>query len=194
MDLISYQPDEEDEQGYFMLLADPKVKAKEGHGISKTVLFVVDRSGSMSGEKIKQAKSSLQMMINQLGPKDTFNIVSYSSEVDLFRSELEIVSDETRKAALSYVEDIFAGGGTNINDALTTALKQLTDQDRPAYTLFFTDGLPTVGITDETAIAASVQKANTVNARIFSFGVGYDVNSRLLDRLLERPAERTPST
>jgi Ca-activated chloride channel family protein len=105
MDLISYLPDEKDEQGYFMLLASPKVKAREGHDISKTVLFVVDRSGSMSGEKIRQAKSSLQLMINQLGSKDTFNIISYSSEVDLFRSELELVSDETRKAALSYVED-----------------------------------------------------------------------------------------
>lgn len=163
MDLISYQSDEKDEQGYFMLLASPKVKAKDGHDISKTVLFVVDRSGSMSGEKIKQAKSSLQLMINQLGPKDTFNIISYSSEVDLFRSELELVSDETRKAALSYVEDIYAGGGTNINDALTTALRQLSDQDRPTYLLFFTDGLPTVGVTDETAIAASVSRSSATN-------------------------------
>lgn len=183
MNLISYQPVEVGEQGYFMLLASPKVDAKEGANISKTVLFVVDRSGSMSGEKIAQAKSSLRLMINQLGPKDTFNIISYSSEVDLFEPELELVTESTRKAALSYVDDIYAGGGTNINDALTTAMEQLSDRERPTYVLFFTDGLPTVGMTDENAIAASVRKANKVNARIFSFGVGYDVNSRLLDRL-----------
>lgn len=183
MNLISYQPDDSTEQGYFMLLASPKVKTKKGQAIPKTVLFVVDRSGSMSGEKIDQAKSSLRLMINQLGPQDTFNIVSYSSEVATFRPELELVSDETRKAALSYVEDIYSGGGTNINDALKAALQQLQDNDRPTYVLFFTDGLPTVGVKNENAIAASVKQANKVNARIFSFGVGYDVNSRLLDRL-----------
>lgn len=182
MDLVSYQPDG-GEHGYFMLLASPKVKMKEKHDISKTLLFVVDRSGSMSGEKIEQAKSSLRQMINQLGEKDTFNIISYSSEVTLFQSELELVSDSSRKAALSFVEDIYAGGGTNINEALSMALKQLNDHHRPTYVLFFTDGLPTVGTTDETAIAASVSAANKVHARIFSFGVGYDVNSRLLDRL-----------
>lgn len=183
MNLISYKPDAPDEQGYFMLLASPKVKTKKKQVIPKTVLFVVDRSGSMSGQKIDQAKSSLRLMINQLGPQDTFNIVSYSSEVDTFRPELELVNDETRTAAMSYVEDIYSGGGTNINDALKTALQQLQDNDRPTYVLFFTDGLPTVGIKNENEIAASVKQANTVNARIFSFGVGYDVNSRLLDRL-----------
>ena len=183
LNLVSYQPDEDGQQGYFMLLASPKVKTKKGQDIPKTVLFVVDRSGSMSGEKIKQAKSSLRLMINQLEQKDTFNIISYSSEVDLFRSELELVSDDTRTAALNYVEDIYSGGGTNINEALTTALNQLQDNDRPTYVMFFTDGLPTVGETNENAIAASVDKANKVHARIFSFGVGYDVNSRLLDRL-----------
>lgn len=182
MNLVSYQPDEQ-EQGYFMLLASPKVKVKKGQEIPKTVLFVVDRSGSMSGEKIEQAKSSLRLMINQLGQKDTFNIISYSSEVDLFRSELELVSDDTRKAALNYVEDIYSGGGTNIHEALSSALGQLQDDDRPTYVMFFTDGLPTVGETNENAIAAGIDKANNVNARIFSFGVGYDVNSRLLDRL-----------
>jgi Ca-activated chloride channel family protein len=183
MNLISYQPEDKGEQGYFMLLASPKVKTKNGQVIPKTVLFVVDRSGSMSGEKIEQAKSSLRLMINQLGRRDTFNIVSYASEVDLFRPELELVSDDTRKAALSYVEDIYSGGGTNINDALTLAFNQLQDNDRPTYVLFFTDGLPTVGVKNENAIAAGVDQANKVNARLFSFGVGYDVNSRLLDRL-----------
>ncbi|MCP4505546.1 MAG: VWA domain-containing protein, partial [Fuerstiella sp.] len=183
MNLVSYQPDEAGQQGCFMLLASPKVKAEKGQDIPKTVLFVVDRSGSMSGQKIEQAKSSLRMMINQLGDKDTFNIISYASEVDLFQSELELVSDDTRKAALNYVEDIYSGGGTNIGEALTLALGQLQDRARPAYILFFTDGLPTVGETNENAIASGVDKANKVNARIFSFGVGYDVNSRLLDRL-----------
>ncbi len=182
MNLISYQPDG-DEQGYFLLLATPRVKAKNDVAFPKTVLFVVDKSGSMSGEKIEQAKASLKYMLNSLNKDDTFNIISYSSEVELFRPELELVTSETRKAALSYVDDIYSGGGTNINEALTTALNQLKDKQRPSYVMFFTDGLPTVGETKEAAITANATTANSVNARVFSFGVGYDVNSRLLDRL-----------
>ena len=182
MNLISYRPDS-DEQGYFLLLATPRVKAKNDAAFPKTILFVVDRSGSMSGEKTEQAKASLKYMINSLSDHDTFNIISYSSEVDLFRPELELVTSETRKNAIEYVDDIYSGGGTNINGALTTALEQLKDKKRPSYVLFLTDGLPTVGETTEAAITANVKRANTVNARVFSFGVGYDVNSRLLDRL-----------
>lgn len=182
MNLISYRPDS-GEQGYFLLLAAPRVKAKNDVAFPKTVLFVVDRSGSMSGEKIEQAKASLKYMINSLRDHDTFNIISYSSEVDLFRPELELVTSTTRKKAAGYVDDIYAGGGTNINGALTLALEQLKEKKRPSYVLFLTDGLATVGETTEAAIAVNVKKANTVNARVFSFGVGYDVNSRLLDRL-----------
>lgn len=182
INLVSFKPDG-DEQGYFLVLATPKMKVKKDEMIPKTVVFVVDRSGSMSGEKLKQAKASLHYMINSLGPKDTFNIISYSSEVDMFQPELELVTDKTRRDALDYAEDIYAGGGTNINAALTAALDQLKDNERPGYVMFMTDGLPTVGVTGETEIAANARKANKVNARVFSFGVGYDVNSRLLDRL-----------
>lgn len=182
MNLVTYKPDDQ-EQGYFLMLATPRVKTKKESVIPKTVLFVVDRSGSMAGEKLKQAKASLTYMINSLNSKDTFNIISYSSEVDLFRPELELFTDETRKQALEYIDDIYSGGGTNINEALTSALEQLTDSDRPNYVMFLTDGLPTVGVTGEADIAANVRSANKIKARVFSFGVGYDVNSRLLDRL-----------
>lgn len=182
MNLISYRP-EAKKDGYFLLLASPRVKSKKAQKIAKTVLFVVDTSGSMSGEKIEQAKSSLKYMVSKLGPKDTFNIIAYSTDVALFREELEVVNEETRQAALGFVDDIYAGGGTNINGALMAALKQLKDKQRPAYVMFMTDGLPTVGTRDEKQIAAAAKEANQVSARIFNFGVGFDVNSRLLDRL-----------
>ena len=86
MNLLSYRPDPE-KDGYFLLLASPKVKAKKGTVIPKTVVFVVDKSGSMSGQKIDQAKASLKYMINKLGEKDTFNILAYSTEVEPFRDE-----------------------------------------------------------------------------------------------------------
>src|SRR5690606_35305492 len=111
------------------------------------------------------------------------NIVAYDSAVESFRPELEKFNDTTRKQALAFVEGLYAGGGTNIHDALSMALNQLQDRQRPSYVIFLTDGLPTIGEPNEARIAAAARKANEVRARLFNFGVGYDVNSRLLDRL-----------
>src|SRR5262249_36123181 len=92
-------------------------------------------------------------------------------------------SEETRKSALGFVEGIYAGGSTNINGALSKALSQLQDSTRPNFVIFLTDGIPTVGETNEAKIVANARANNKVHARIFDFGVGYDVNSRLLDKL-----------
>jgi Ca-activated chloride channel homolog len=180
--VISYRP-KADDDGFFLLLASPQVKAADAERPKKTVIFVVDRSGSMSGKKIEQAKSALKFVLNNLRDDDLFNIVAYDGNVESFRPELERYNDETRKAALGYVEGLYPGGGTNIHGALTSALGQLKDNSRPNYVLFLTDGLPTIGETNEGKIAAAAKDANKIRARILSFGVGYDVNSRLLDRI-----------
>ena len=182
--VLSYRP-KQGEDGYFLLLASPQIKAPEGADkVKKTVVFVVDRSGSMSGKKMEQAKAALKHVLNNLQEGDLFNIVAYDSSVESFRPELEKYTSETRKAAQGFVEGIYAGGGTNINGALTSALGHLKDDSRPNYVIFLTDGLPTVGETNEGKIVVSAKQNNKVHARIISFGVGYDVNSRLLDRLV----------
>ena len=180
--VISYKP-KEGEDGYFLLLASPQVKAPDAERPKKTVIFVVDRSGSMSGKKFEQARAALKFVLNNLREGDLFNIVAYDGNVESFRPELERFNDETRKAAIGYVEGLYPGGGTNIHGALTSALNQLKDNSRPNYVLFMTDGLATIGVTNEGQIAAAAKEANKVRARILSFGVGYDVNSRLLDRI-----------
>jgi Ca-activated chloride channel family protein len=172
------------EDGYFLMLATPDVKADSADIPAKTVVFVVDRSGSMSGEKIEQAKGALKFVLNNLRDGDMFNIVAYDTGVESFRPELEKFNDDTRKAALGFVEGIYAGGSTNISGALETALKQLKDSTRPSYVVFLTDGLPTVGETNEMKIVDIAKQANQVRARVLAFGVGYDVNSRMLDRLV----------
>ncbi len=180
--VISYKP-KEGEDGYFLLLASPQVKAPDAERPKKTVIFVVDRSGSMSGKKFEQARAALKFVLNNLREGDLFNIVAYDGNVESFRPELERYNDETRKAATGYIEGLYPGGGTNIHGALTSALGQLKDNSRPNYVLFLTDGLPTIGVTNEGQIASGAKEANKVRARILSFGVGYDVNSRLLDRI-----------
>jgi Ca-activated chloride channel family protein len=173
-----------DDEGYFLLLASPEVKTPPEAPPGKTVIFVIDRSGSMAGKKIEQAKGALKFVLNNLREGDTFNIVAYDSEVESFRPEIERFNDTTRKAAIGFVEGLYAGSGTNIDGGLKTALAHLKDASRPSYVIFLTDGLPTVGEQHETKIIANAKNNNQARARIFSFGVGYDVNSRLLDGLV----------
>src|SRR5678815_1850627 len=109
----------------------------------RNVIFVVDRSGSMSGKKIEQAKEALKFTLNNLRTGDMFNIVAYDSAVESFKPELQKYDDETRKAALAFVDGIYAGGSTNIDGAMSTALSMIKDDSRPNYVLFLTDGLPT---------------------------------------------------
>ena len=180
--VLSYRP-KADEDGYFLLLTSPEIKAPDAEHPSKTVLFVVDRSGSMSGEKIEQAKGALKFVLNNLREGDLFNIVAYDSEVESWKPELQKFNDENRKSATGFVEGIYAGGSTNIDGALKAALAQLADKSRPSYVIFLTDGLPTVGETNEAKIVRSAEEHNKIRARVFAFGVGYDVNSRLLDKL-----------
>ncbi len=179
---LSYRPDRDDE-GYFLLLVSPEIKRASEKPLPKTVVFVVDRSGSMSGKKIEQAKGALKFVLNNLHEGDLFNIIAYDSAVESFQPELQRFDEQTRGQALGFVEGIYAGGSTNIDGALQAAMSQLQDTNRPTYIIFLTDGLPTAGERREPQIVANAKQANTVRARMFSFGVGYDVNSRLLDRL-----------
>jgi len=179
--LLSYRPAGE-EDGYFLMLAAPQLPTKQEQS-QKTVVLVVDRSGSMTGEKIEQAKGALRFVLQNLHEGDLFNIVAYDSRIETFKPELQVVNEETRAAALGFAEGLFAGGSTNIDGALTLALAQLADSARPNYVLFLTDGLPTEGEQNEAKIVEHSQQTNKVRARILSFGVGYDVNSRLLDKL-----------
>jgi Ca-activated chloride channel family protein len=180
--VISYRP-KTGEDGYFLLLATPAIKPADEKPVHKTVQIVIDRSGSMSGKKIEQVRGALKFVLNNLRPGDLFNIIAYDTQIETFRPELQRFDDDTRRAALGFVEGLYAGGSTNIDGALKTALGQLQDSRQPAYVFFLTDGLPTAGECHESQIVANAQQYNRVRARLFNFGVGYDVNSRLLEKM-----------
>ncbi len=180
--VLSYRP-KDNEDGYFLLLASPEVKSANAKLPPKTVVFALDRSGSMSGKKIEQAKEALKFVINNLRDGDLFNIVVYDTAVESFQPELQRYDDSSRKAALGFIEGIHPGGSTNISGALTTSLKMIQDSSRPNYLVFMTDGLPTTGERNEMKISQIAKELNKHRTRVVSFGVGYDVNSRLLDRI-----------
>ncbi len=171
------------EDSYFMLLAAPRyVEAKE-KVINKNLVFVLDSSGSMSGKKILQTKEAARFIINHLNEKDHFSIIDFDDGVTLFSNRLVPANAENREKALKFISAVEDSGGTNINEALLKALSLMPKGERPNYILFLTDGLPTVGVTGIGEILKNVTAANTAKSRLFVFGVGYDVNTELLDRM-----------
>lgn len=180
---LSFLNWEGSEDNYFMLLASPPYVGPKQRIINKNLIFVLDSSGSMSGKKIDQAKEAVRFIIGHLEKGDKFALVDFDDGVDVFSSRLVPADARNREKALQFVDEIEDSGGTNINDALLRALEMLEQEGRPSYVLFLTDGLPTVGVTEIADILKNVKRANPLNTRIFVFGVGYDVNTELLDRL-----------
>jgi Ca-activated chloride channel family protein len=181
VNLLSYQPDAQGE-GFFLLLAAPKVEVDAQQVIAKDVIVVLDVSGSMRGEKIEQAKQALNYVLENLNDEDRFNIVAFSTSTRPYSHAL-VAADE-RGEARDFVARLEAAGSTDINRALLEALA-MADTTRPTIVIFLTDGLPTVGEVDIDRIIANVGETAPPNARIFPFGVGYDVNTALLDTIAQ---------
>jgi len=181
LSLITHKPAGED--GYFLLLAAPTT-AKETKPAPKDIVFVVDTSGSMAGPKLQQAKKALEFCVENLNNEDRFEIVRFSTEAEPLFGKLVDADSEHRKRASNFIADLKPIGGTAIADALQSALKARTEKtERPFLIIFLTDGLPTVGARNPDEIVAEVKKAGS--ARIFSFGIGSDVNTQLLDQIAE---------
>ena len=181
--LLSYLSDGED--GYFLLLLTPPDDSDKDQAIPKDVILVVDVSGSMRGEKLEQVRGAVQFVLGALGAGDGFGVVAFGSGVNYYANKL---SDTSRvEDALAFVASLRAGGGTNIALALEEALKMAAlDSERPQIILFLTDGLPTEGEQRLASILARVNDSAGGNVRIFTFGVGYDVNTTLLDTLAQQ--------
>ena len=124
MNVISYRPSNSEDR-YFLLLASPELKRDESKVVPKSVIFVLDRSGSMKGKKIDQARGALKYFLNRLNKKDTFDIVAYDSAVESFRPELQRADGKALQEALGFADGILAGGSTNIDSALKTSLGML---------------------------------------------------------------------
>jgi Ca-activated chloride channel family protein len=180
---LSFMNWEDKEESYFMLLASPSFVTRKEKVLNKNLVFAIDSSGSMSGKKISQAKEAVRFVINHLDDKDRFSLIDFDDGVSLFSPGLIPANAGNREKALRFVDEVEDSGGTNINDALLQALKMLEPGERPNYVLFLTDGLPTVGITATAEILKNTGKSNLERCRIFIFGVGYDVNTELLDRI-----------
>lgn len=168
---------------FFMLFASPK-HVEKAQADPKDIVFVIDTSGSMAGQNIQQAKTSLQQLVDSLNRDDRFAIVTFSTEVRTLFENLEPADRSNVVRARKYIQEIVARGGTNIQDALERGLHYFGEtSDRPRYLVFMTDGLPTISETAPEKIAKTIRGKNGGRARVFTLGVGYEVNSVLLNQL-----------
>ncbi len=197
------------DDGYFLLLASPGADVvKSNQTNPKDVVFVLDTSGSMAGKKLEQAKKALTFCVENLNDTDRFEVLRFSTEAEPCFDGLVNADKARRGDAEKWIEALKPIGGTAIHEALTSALKlrprtvpnanirslhQEGITDRPFIVIFLTDGLPTVGETDEDKIVASVapgkasgEEGGGAATRIFCFGIGADVNTHLLDKIVER--------
>ena len=189
--MLTHRP-ASDENGYFMMLVTPKVEMAKVHQVPRDVVLVLDTSGSMRGVKMEQAKKGLKYVLDNLSPQDRFAMMNFATVVNTYKDGLTKVSKEAIEQAHKWVDKLEATGGTAINDAMLTALAMRTsDTGRTFTVVFFTDGQPTIGETNPEKILKNIAGKNTSNTRIFTFGVGDDVNASMLDQMADQ--SRAPS-
>jgi Ca-activated chloride channel homolog len=170
--------------GYYLLMISPKDDWSEQEYTAKDIVFVLDTSGSMAeAGKMEKARAALLYGIRILRPQDRFNVISFAGEEHLMERRMITADDQGRKRGEEFAQSLRPVGGTNINQALLVAMQQFESGNRPKMLIFMTDGLPTVGVTNTEAIVATARTERKPGLRLFTFGVGYDVNTALLDRL-----------
>ncbi|HVE58966.1 MAG TPA: VIT and VWA domain-containing protein [Pyrinomonadaceae bacterium] len=184
MSLLTYR--EPGKDGYFLLQISPKDTVTESQLVNKDIVFVLDTSGSMADEgKMEKARNALLFGVRTLRDGDRFNVINFAGEEHLFEDKLIASNTDNRRRGEEFVKKLQPNGGTNINDALKAALKQFDSSDRPKMLVFLTDGRPTVGEANIDKIIKNSREIRVDGLRMFTFGVGYDVNTQLLDKLAE---------
>src|SRR5438034_3864421 len=182
LSLMPHHPVGED--GYFMLLLAPGAAA-DAATLRRDVVAVIDVSGSMSGEKIQQAKSALIQLLGTLREGDRFRLVAFSGGVRRYAQGWTEVAADTRRDAETWIRSLDAEGGTTIAGALTEAFAQAPAEQSLGVVVFLTDGQASTGETDPERIATSAEQVRGT-LRVFSVGAGAHVNTYLLNRLTDR--------
>ena len=191
LNLLTFNDGGEADGGYFMLLASPSGQMTGDKIVAKDVVFVLDTSGSMAdNKKIDQARKALRFCLRNLNEGDRFEIIRFATETQPLFEKLAPADATNLAQAEDFIQKLKPIGGTAIEESLVKAVEPARaqgDRERPYFVVFLTDGQPTVGNVNEDQILASVGKAlGDRSIRIFSFGIGTDINTHLLDKLAER--------
>jgi Ca-activated chloride channel homolog len=177
-----------DEPGFALITVTPPTELAQNR-TPRDVTFVLDVSGSMSGRKLEQGKAAGRRLLQTLTDRDRFRVIDFSTDVRSFRDEFVFATETNIRAATRYLDDLEATGSTNISGALEEALRPTAnsggrrdDTERLPLVLFMTDGAATVGDRDPSSIATRAGRLRG-DARVFTFGIGADVNIGLIEQL-----------
>ena len=183
LDLVPFRYGAE-EGGFFMALVTPESSPPEDDVAGRDIVIALDQSGSMEGQKIVQARAALDGVLAGLRAQDRVQLVTFHTWTTTLADQVLPATPENLAAAETFVADIVADGGTNIGEALDASLGSLPlGSGRPRYVVLITDGLATEGLTETQDILDLAAQKGELGARIFTFGVGLDVNTVLLDQL-----------
>jgi Ca-activated chloride channel family protein len=173
---------EKNEDGFFIADISPGF-INQNQIVNKDITFVMDISGSMRGDKILQARNTLTKCVEALNPGDKFEIITFGTEAYQLFGKRTLVDETSRRKAYSFIDKIEALGGTNMDGAFSLAFQEKADPTRPSNIIFITDGKPTIGEYDEGKLMKKITDGNAKNHRIFTFGIGEDLNIKLLDKI-----------
>jgi len=174
-----WQPPADDQPGTFAVLAVPPLAA-EAVPRPRELIFVLDRSGSMSGAAIEEAKHALRQLLERLSPDDTFNIIAFNDRVELVADVPLVANDAELRRARAFLDRITARDGTEMLEPLRLALRQPAADGPPRQrtVVFLTDG----SVHGELELLAALRR-DIGTARIVAFGIGTAVNRHLINKL-----------
>ena len=155
-----------------LMLIPPEVDWSKQQTIAKEMIYVIDTSGSMSGESLQQAKKALLLGLSQLKSEDWFNIIQFNSYTEAFSSQALPARENNIDRAKKYVNSLHANGGTEISPALNTALSNVSKSERIRQVIFLTDG----SVGNEKQLFKII-KRKLGNSRLFTVGIGSAPNS-----------------
>lgn len=164
--------------GHFALVLAPPPQPDATLRSAKETIFVIDQSGSQSGFPIDKSKELSLALLKTMGPRDTFNVMGFSNEVDPLWPGPRPNTPENQSEAQAFIKGLQANGGTQLEKAIVASLSPSTDPERVRIVLFNTDGLAG----QESVILSNVQKFRG-NSRLFTFGIGNSVNRSLIDAM-----------
>ena len=171
-----------DQGAHFATYLIPAIAYRSDQIVPKDVVFLMDTSGSQSGDPIVKSRELMRRFINGLNPSDTFTIIDFSNTTRQLSGYPLANNAINRQKAMSYIDQVNANGGTELMNGINAVLKFPSAPDgRIRSVVLITDGY--IG-NDNEIIAAVQQKLKTGN-RLYSFGVGSSVNRYLLDRVAE---------
>jgi Ca-activated chloride channel family protein len=168
-----------DGDGYFTLVLQPPARPREEDISPKDLFFVVDTSGSMSGQPVEAAKAMVRESLRHMNAQDRFTIMRFSDHVSALSAvPLSNTPDNVHKG-LDFIDAMAGEGGTEMLSGILRALEGKPEPGRLRVVFFLTDGY----IGNDAEILAAVTTRNEAGARLFSMGVGTSVNRHLLSNM-----------